>query len=202
MRRAVLVMAFAFVLSLPVALADKMPFDYSVSYTDPVAHQDFTGFNGATFQNVPVFFSGSNVGFEVTLTSRRDLRNIMVVVFQEYYCKTVGAECDELLLDKMAGDSNVTRFYDEIAEGETLKIDGVFVPVDGFSSLDRTHLVVIRCTGVCEKNADKFWQKYLHRYYSFNRLNRTVVENDEWKFFKWGKVILDDPFAGIWCPTS
>lgn len=47
---------------------------------------------------------------------------------------------------------------------------------------------------------DKFWERYYRRY--DRRISSAVAEDEDWEFVKWGKVILDDPFAGIWCSVA
>lgn len=191
----------AVLLVLPAVSAEKIPFEYTVGYKDAFANWDFSGFGGAEFDGVPVFFVGVPMNFQVNITSNRDFKDVMVIVVQEYYCKTVGRGCATPILDRMDGDSVITKFYDKIEMGETVTIDGSVVSYDDFSSLDRTHLIIMHCPDrYCEKHMDKFWEHYNHNYY--NHLNNTVAENLQWKYFKWGKILLDDPFAGIWCPVG
>lgn len=194
-----------FLLLVQIALADKIPFEYSVSYIGAFEFADYTGFGGASFQNVPAFISGGPpMNFELDITSQKDFKNIMVIVFQEYYCKTQANSCDSILLDQMPGNVNpMIKSYSEIQKGQTITIDGSFSSNDQFSSLDRTHLIIMQCPDdYCEEHTDEFWSNYYHHYYNFNHLNSTVMDNEAWKYFRWGKVLVDDPFAGIWCPIN
>lgn len=198
-----LLLAAAFLLMTPVASADKIPFEYSVSYSNQYADWDYTGFGDDYFEDVPVFISGQSMDFEVTLEAKKDMKDVMIVVFQEYYCVTDPADrtCDSPLVSQMPVP-NVTSFHEKVEKGDVIVLGDSLPLSDAFSSLDRTHLIVIHCPGgFCEKHMDKFWDNYYDLYYSENRVNSTVAAGDDWKFFKGGKVIVDDPFAGIWCPV-
>ena len=195
-----------FLLSIPIAYADKIPFDYSVSYEAPNGYGTYYGFSGAVFSS-PVIYSNQPLTYTISVTAHKDFKDLKIIAIQEYYCETEEIStfvfnCTHENFSPMTGNSIFIYNVSQISNGHTVTFTKTYDgSTETFSSLDRTHLIIMHCpSNVCENHWNEFFDTYLHHYYNFNHLNKTALSNEDWKFFKFGKIIVDDPFAGMWCP--
>jgi len=168
----ILLAVIIFLLLMPIGLADdddddrrrskKVKFDYEVTYSNQFTNWNYTGLDGQVFYDVPVFISGRNMDFQVSLTARKKMKDVMVIAFQEYYCLTDpwARKCIGTVNQRM-NVPIVTSFHKKIKKGQTVQMGGSLTLSDGFSSLDKTHLMVIKCRKrSCEKYMDNFWEYY------------------------------------------
>lgn len=202
-----LILLLIFTLFATSAYAEKIPFDYEINYTW-WAWGDFGTYHGYNnvFYNVPVAYANHPLNFTLNLSSKKDLKDIKIILIQEYYCETeqigdLEFKCIRPDFGKMTGNAISIYNFSEINKDQSIFLNVSYISgQETFNSLDRTHLIVMHCpNNYCEEHWNEFWDTYYHRYYNYEHLNKTILNNDEWKFFKWGKIIVDDPFAGIWC---
>jgi len=187
--------------------AIPLPFDYNIIY-DLQSQGLSYHFNGNTHDDIPVLNINEThtMNYHLNLSIKRDLKDIVIIIAQEYYCKTnqisdTEYDCGETLLEPMTGNSSTVLFFDNLTEGQNLLLNLSYnASQEECPTLDITHLIVMHCPDkFCLNHLDEFFQHY-DSHYSF-QLNRTVYDDKNFPF-KWGHVILDDPFAGIWCPIK
>ena len=200
-----LISFFATIISSSKSEVVPLPFDYKIIY-DLSSEGLSYFFNGEVHNDIPVLNINEThlVNYHVNFSINKDLKDIVIIVSQEYFCKTnqisdFEYECKEIFLQPMTGNSSTILFFESLSKGQNLLLNLSYdASLEEFPSLDRTHLIVMHCPDrFCISHLDEFFKLYNTHYSS--KLNRTVYDDKEFPF-KWGHIILDDPFAGVWCP--
>ncbi|HIH20807.1 TPA: hypothetical protein HA244_06070 [Candidatus Micrarchaeota archaeon] len=170
-------LAFAYTPHYGQHSGEQNGISYSLVYDNPPLYLDFPD-DG--YYRLPAFYLGSTMRYTITLmnTAKRTFEHLRVIGVQEYLEGGIveGQDWTEETMPTILSNGLSQTFYvDELRPGQTVVLEGsFFVPFEAHPGLDRTRLLVLH------------WQPA-----NANSANGGT-----------GRVIVNDGFAGVYCPPA
>jgi hypothetical protein len=169
--------AFAYTQHYGVHSGEQNDLAYSIEYLNPPLYLDFPG-DG--YYHLDAFYIGTTMNYEITLTNvaKRTFNNLRVIGVQEYLQGGIvpgQSWSEEAMQNVLSNGLGQTFSVPELKSGQSVELQGsFFIPYTALPGLDRTRLLVLH------------WQN--ENAYAANGGT--------------GRVIVNDAFAGVYCPPA
>ena len=170
--------AFAYTPHYGMHSGEQNGLSYSIEYLNPPLHLDFPS---GGYYNLAAYYIGTTMSYKITLTNveKRTFKNLRVIGVQEYLQGGIVPEQswnEETMQNVLFNGLGQTFFVSELRPGQSVELTGSFaIPYTALPGLDRTRLLVLHWQG---ENAQ------------IGARGGT------------GRVIVNDAFAGVYCPPA